>query len=165
MLGDIELAQLLLDGPLWSPNTKLPEKAARAAACRVLFSIAKKYLVEDRNNRNSPIVKFLICLGLAFDPDSAPRYLIPRQKIYFKGISKRADAAAIKHFQIVEEVWWLNLQGKPGISLVAKKYGMDSSAVSRIWSKPAAKEAVQAFTRRLTKDWGRLIKDWDRPRH
>jgi hypothetical protein len=124
--GDIELAQRLINEPL-SFNTKPTEKEARAAARRVLESIAKKYSAQDQRSLTIPTMSiFLVSLAKAIDPTSVPKMerLVYPRKVYFKGGSKRSRAAYMKHMNIAREVLLLNEEGKPGTSLVAKKYGM-----------------------------------------
>jgi hypothetical protein len=148
--GDIDLAQRLLDESL-SWDTKPTEKEARAAARRVLESIAKIYFALDQRNLAIPTMGiFLVSLAYAIDPASVPeaaKSLCTRQ-IKFKDVStgaKRTRASLHKHFNIAREVLLLNEQGKPGTSLVAKKYGMADSAVSRICTQPHVKGAVELW--------------------
>jgi hypothetical protein len=94
---------------------------------------------------------FLASLAKAIDPASVPkmaRHAYGTRKIYFRDVStgaKRTRAAFLKHFNIAREVLLLNEAGKPGTSLVAKKYDMDSSQVSRICTQPHVKGAVELW--------------------
>jgi hypothetical protein len=159
--GDIELAQRLL-GETLSSDTKPTEKEARAAARKVLETIAREYYARDQHSRTHPnrpytflptISTFLFTLANAIDPASMPEAAKTwTQQIKFKDVStgaKRTRAAFRKHFNIAREVFWLNEQGKPGVSLVAKKYNMDSSQISRICTQPHVKGAVEAWYEEL----------------
>jgi hypothetical protein len=149
--GDIELAQRLLDEPL-SWTTKPTEKEARAAARKVLETIAREYDAWDERSRTIPTMSiFLVSLAKAIDPASVPktaRRAYGTRKVYFRDASqgtKAARAAFQKHFNIAREVLVLNERGKPGTNLVAKKYGMADSAVSRICTQPHVKGAVELW--------------------
>jgi hypothetical protein len=73
---------------------------------------------------------------------------VDTREVYFKDTSKGAKAARAawhKHFDIAREVFWANKCGKPGVSLVAKMYNMDSSQISKICAKPDIKGAVKIW--------------------
>jgi len=148
--GDIELAQRLLDEPL-SWTTKPTEKEARAAARKVLETIAREYQARDEHSLTIPTMSiFLVSLANAIDPAFVPEAAKGwcTRQIKFKDVStgaKRTRTAFEKHFNIAREVFLLNKQRKPGTSLVAKKYGMADSAVSRICAQPHVKGAVELW--------------------
>jgi hypothetical protein len=144
--GYIELAQRLLNESL-SRDTKPTEKEARAAARRVLETIAREYYARDQHSWPLPTIStFLFSLANAIDPASVPKALKSwTRQIKFKDVStgaKRTRAAFQKHFNIAREVLLLKEEGKPGVSLVAKKYNMDSSQISRICTQPHIKSTV-----------------------
>jgi hypothetical protein len=148
--SDIELAQRLLDEPL-SWTTKPTEKEARAAARKVLETIAREYYARDQRSLTIPTMSiFLVSLAKAIDPSSVTK---GERHIYSRAVNftdasqgvKAARASWQKHFDIAREVFLLNEAGKPGVSLVAEKYNMDSSQISRICARPDLKGSVELW--------------------
>jgi hypothetical protein len=147
---DVQLAQRLLDEPLSKPT----EKEARAAARRVLEAVGKDLSAswDQSNLTTAGIITFLRCLSKAIDPDSVPKVArrIHTRAIDFRDVTKATRAAFPRQLDIAIQVYLLNKTGKNGTSLVAKKYNMDSSEISRICTAPDIKWAVATWFKGLT---------------
>lgn len=151
---DIQLAQPLLKEPL-SAATKPTEKEARAAARRVLEAVSRSIREEQGELFDAGVTVFLDRLAKALDPASVPgtEKQFYTRKADFEDASQgagRTRAALHRRLQIAIEVHLLKNTGKKGkgaVSLVAKKYDMDSSQVSKICAAPGIKQEIAAWLR------------------
>jgi hypothetical protein len=150
---DVQLAQRLLDEPLSKPT----EKEARAAARRVLEAVRKDLSAswDESNLTTAGMITFLRCLAKAIDPDSVPKVArrIHTRAIDFRDVTqstKATRAAFPQQLDVAIQVYLLNKTGKKGTSLVAKKYNIDSSEISRICAAPDIKWAVATWFKGLT---------------